>query len=385
MTREKLVFKNLTRKKSRFLFTILGIAVGIASLVTLLSLGTGLEAQVKKQSQELGAELVVTPKGWCAYEQISVLTGESLPEAIPNEDVEKVAAIKGITAIPYLVQKTAIKNQPVTVVGILPEPMKQFKNWQVDKGAYLLDQENLVVGFSIAQQFELKPGDILTIRGKELRLTGILKEMGNRDDLVVYLDLGAAQKLYGVGDKVSFIAVKVDDITQIERYSQEIQERANVAVVSDKQLIRSVLAIVGTVRNTLQMIAAVAVLAAAFGIINTMLTAIHERKREIGILQALGAKRRTIFSLFLYESALYGIVGGVVGLIAGFAFSFFAAPYIQQSEFTAFLGSAQTVEIFNLAVIGQAMLFSVLVACLAGIYPAQKASKLSPVEAISYE
>ena len=385
MTREKLVFKNLTRKKSRFLFTILGIAVGIASLVTLLSLGTGLEAQVKKQSQELGAELVVTPKGWCAYEQISVLTGESLPEAIPNEDVEKVAAIKGITAIPYLVQKTAIKNQPVTVVGILPEPMKQFKNWQVDKGAYLLDQENLVVGFSIAQQFELKPGDILTIRGKELRLTGILKEMGNRDDLVIYLDMGAAQKLYGVGDKVSFIAVKVDDITQIERYSQEIQERANVAVVSDKQLIRSVLAIVGTVRNTLQMIAAVAVLAAAFGIINTMLTAIHERKREIGILQALGAKRRTIFSLFLYESALYGIVGAVVGLIAGFAFSFFAAPYIQQSEFTAFLGSAQTVEIFNLAVIGQTMLFSVLVACLAGIYPALKASKLSPVEAISYE
>ena len=385
MTREKLVFKNLTRKKSRFLFTILGIAVGIASLVTLLSLGTGLEAQVKKQSQELGAELVVTPKGWCAYEQISVLTGESLPEAIPNADVEKVAAIKGITAIPYLVQKTAIKNQPVTVVGILPEPMKQFKNWQVDKGAYLLDQENLVVGFSIAQQFELKPGDILTIRGKEFRLTGILKEMGNRDDLVIHLDLGAAQKLYGVGDKVSFIAVKVDDITQIERYSQEIQERANVAVVSDKQLIRSVLAIVGTVRNTLQMIAAVAVLAAAFGIINTMLTAIHERKREIGILQALGAKRRTIFSLFLYESALYGIVGGVVGLIAGFAFSFFAAPYIQQSEFTAFLGSAQTVEIFNLAVISQAMLFSVLVACLAGIYPALKASKLSPVEAISYE
>ncbi|MBM4288360.1 MAG: ABC transporter permease [Deltaproteobacteria bacterium] len=385
MTRGKLVLKNLTRKKTRFLFTVLGISVGIASLVTLLSLGTGLEAEVRKQSQELGAELVVTPKGWCAYEQISVLTGETLPEAIPNADVEKVASIKGITAIPYLVQRTAIKNQPVTVVGILPEPMKQFKNWQVEKGEYRLDRESLVVGFSIAKQFELKTGDKLTIRGTEFLLSGILKEMGNRDDLVIYLDLTTAQKLYGVGDKVSFIAVKVDDITRIEQYSQEIQERANVAVVSDKQLIKSVMAIVGTVRNTLQMIAAVAVLAAAFGIINTMLTAIHERKREIGILQALGGKRRTIFFLFLYESALYGIVGGVVGLIAGFAFSFFAAPYIQQSEFTAFLGSAQTVEIFNLAVIGQAMLFSVLVACLAGIYPAWQASRLSPVEAISYE
>jgi putative ABC transport system permease protein len=385
MTRGKLVLKNLTRKKSRFLFTVLGIAVGIASLVTLLSLGTGLEAEVRKQSRELGAELVVTPKGWCAYEQISVLTGESLPEAIPNADVEKVAGIRGLTAIPYLVQRTAIKNQPVTVVGILPGPMKQFKNWQVEKGEYLLDREKVVVGFGLAQQFELKPGDKLTIRGTELLLGGVLKEMGNRDDLAIYLDLAVAQKLYGVGDRVSFIAVKVDDLTQIDRYSQEIQERANVAVVSDKQLIKSVLAIMGTVRNTLQMVAAVAVLAACFGIINTMMTAIHERKREIGILQALGAKPRTIFSLFLYESALYGLVGGALGLIAGFAFSFLAAPYIQQSEFTAFLGSAQSVKVLSPAIIGQALFFSIFVACLAGIYPAWKASQLSPVEAISYE
>lgn len=385
MTRGKLVRKNLTRKKSRFLFTVLGIAVGIASLVTLLSLGTGLEAEVKKQSQALGAELVVTPKGWCAYEQISVLTGEALPEAIPNADVEKVAGIKGITAIPYLVQRTAIKNQPVTVVGILPEPMKRFKNWEIDRGEYRLDRESLVVGSSIAQQFELKTGDKVTIRGTEFKIQGILKEMGNRDDLVIYPDLAVAQKLYGVGDKVSFIAVKVDDVTQMDKYSQEIQERANVAVVSDKQLIKSVLAIMGTVRNTLQMIAAVAVLAAAFGIINTMLTAIHERKREIGILQALGAKRRTIFSLFLYESGLYGLFGGILGLVAGFTLSFFAAPYIQQSEFTAFLGSAQTAEVLSPAIVGEAMLFAVAVACLAGIYPAWQASRLSPVEAISYE
>jgi len=385
MTRGRLVLKNLTRKKSRFLFTVLGIAVGIASLVTLLSLGTGREAEVRKQSQGLGAELVVTPKGWCAYEQISVLTGESLPEAIPNEDVEKVAGIKGLTAIPYLVQRTAIKNQPVTVVGILPEPMKQFKNWQIEKGEYFLDQESVVVGFGIAQQFELQPGDKLTIRGTEFLLRGNLKEMGNRDDLAIYLDLGRAQKLYGVGGKVSFIAVKVDDIAQIDRYSLEIQERANVAVVSDKQLIKSVLAIMGTVGNTLQMIAAVAVLAACFGIINTMMTAIHERKREIGILQALGAKRRTIFSLFLYESALYGLAGGALGLIAGFAFSVAAAPYIQQSEFTAFLGSAQSVKMLSPVIIVQALFFSIFIACLAGLYPAWKASQLSPVDAISYE
>ncbi len=385
MTRSKLVFKNITRKKSRFLFTVFGIAVGIASLVTLLSLGAGLESQVRKQSEQLGAELVVTPKGWCAYEQISVLTGETLPEAIPNEDVEKVAAVPGVTAIPYLVQRTAIKNQPVPVVGIEPSRMKAFKGWDIDRGEYLLNEGNVVVGFGIAKQFELNAGDKLTIRGAPFRLNGILKEVGNRDDLAIYMDLATAQKLYQVRDMVSFIAVRVDDITQIDKYSAEIQERANVAVVSDKQLVRSVLAIVGTVRNTLQMIAAVAILAACFGIINTMMTAIHERKREIGILQALGAKRRAIFTLFLYESAFYGLVGGVIGMVLGFGFSYFAAPYIGQNEFTAFLGSAESAKVFSLDVMGEAIFFSVLVASLSGIYPALQASKLSPVEAISYE
>ena len=118
MTPATLVLRNVTRRRSRFAFTLLGITVGIASLVTLLSLGAGLEKEVRKQADVLGAHLVVTPKGWCAYEQISVLTGETLPEAIPDADVRKIASIKGLQAIPYLTQRTAIRNQPVPVVGI---------------------------------------------------------------------------------------------------------------------------------------------------------------------------------------------------------------------------------------------------------------------------
>jgi putative ABC transport system permease protein len=129
----------------------------------------------------------------------------------------------------------------------------------------------------------------------------------------------------------------------------------------------------------------VAVLAACFGITNTMMTAIYERRREIGILDALGAKKRTIFSVFLGESALYGLLGGIVGVVAGFVFSYFAAPYIGQNEFTAFLGSEQSVSVFDPGITVKALVFSVLVASLSGIYPARRAARLSPVEAISYE
>lgn len=386
MTIPKLVIKNLIRKKGRFLFTLLGVTIGIASFVTLQSLGGGLKKEISKQASDLGANLVVTPKGWCAYEQVSVLTGEQLPEAIPLETVRTIAAIPGLTVVPYLTERTVYQNNPISLIGILPEEMRRHKNWDVQQGRYFTtsDEMALVVGSGIARQFKLKSGDTLTVRGERLPIAGILKETGGKDDIAVYLPLSVAQRLYGVGEMVSFIAIKVDDITKIDAYILQIQEAANVAVVSDKQLLRSVLAIVGTVSVTLQMIAAVAIVAAAFGIINTMMTAISERRREIGILQALGAPRGAIFTLFFLESGLYGLLGGIAGTVSGLFFSLFASPYIAQNEFTS-LVKGTDVAALDLRMILGSILFSVAVSLLSGLYPAWKAARLTPVEAIAYE
>lgn len=387
MNLPKLVLRNITQRKGRFLFTLLGITIGIASFVTLLSLGGGLKKEIKKQAMELGANLIVTPKGWCAYEQVSVLTGEQLPEAIPFDVVKNISAIKGLTAVPYLTERTAIKNSPVPVIGILPEEMRTFKNWEVEKGMYFSSQDEkaLVIGSGIAQQFKLNPMNELTIRGEKFPVRGILKETGSKDDIAIFMPLSVAQRLYGVRDMVSFIAVKVDDIAKVDEYILKIQETANVAVVSDKQLLKSVLSIVGTVSLTLQLIAAVAILAAAFGIINTMMTAIYERKREIGILQAIGAKRSTIFKAFLLESGFYGLFGGIIGVASGLVFSSIASPYISQNEFTAFMKGTEVAQSFDLRLVFGSLLFSLFVSLISGFYPAWRASKLTPVEAITYE
>ncbi len=383
----KLIFRNVIGRKGRFIFTLLGITIGIASFVTLLSLGSSLKNEVKRQASELGANLVVTPKGWCAYEQISVLTGEQLPEAIPFDEVKKISAIKGLKAVPYLTEKTAYKNSPVPVIGILPEEMKVFKGWDIEKGDYFTSQNEkvLVIGSGIAQQFKLNLQDEVTIRGEKFSVKGILKETGSKDDIALFIPLLVAQKLYGVGDKVSFIAVKVDDISKTDEYIQKIQDISNVAVVSDKQLLKSVLSIVGTVSLTLQLIAVVAILAAAFGIINTMMTAIHERKREIGILQAIGAKQTTIFNIFLFESGLYGLLGGLFGIATGLLFSSIAAPYISQNEFTAFMKGSTLAVNLDLKLIFGSLFFSLFISLVSGLYPAWRASRLTPVEAISYE
>jgi putative ABC transport system permease protein len=135
----------------------------------------------------------------------------------------------------------------------------------------------------------------------------------------------------------------------------------------------------------LQMIAAVSVLAAAFGIINTMMAATYERKREIGILQALGARRRTIFTLFMLESGFYGIIGGITGVITGLVTATIASPYISQNAFTSMVKGSGSGTLIDLKIIGGSILFSAVVAVIAGIYPAWRAARLTPVEAISYE
>jgi len=387
MTLSKLVFKNITRRRGRFVFTLLGITIGIASFVTFLSMGGSLKSEINRESASLGANLIVTPMGSCAYEQVSILTGEILPSNITMENVAKIQAVKGITAVPLLTEKTAIQNRPVSVNGIDTAKMMSFKGWEIGKGDYFSDdgQAEVVVGFAAADTFKLDAGSTIVVRGEELQVKGILKETGGKDDLTIFMPLSLAQRLYKTGENVSFMAVKVDNLALTDSYIQQIKEATNLGVISDKQMLKSVLSIVGTVNITLQMIAAVSVLAAAFGIINTMMTATYERKREIGILQALGAKQRTIFTIFLLESGFYGLIGGAIGVVLGLFVSITAAPYITQNAFTTFVKGSGNGGMIDLKIVVGSIIFSTLVAIVAGVYPAWRAARLSPVEAISYE
>lgn len=383
MTPNKLVFKNITRRRGRFIFTLLGIVIGMASFVTFMALGGSLKSEIERESAALGANLVVTPKGSCAYEQVSILTGEQLPTTITAEEIATIRSIDGMQAIPYLAERSVIDNRPVSVMGILPTETKEFKGWQVAAGDYFPTEhaEGAVLGSVLAEQFKLQPGAEVRVRGTMIPVLGVLEETGGKDDLTVFLTMPIAQQLYEQEGLVSYVAVRVDKIDEVDLYANKIEEEVNLGVVTDQQMLSSVLGIVGTVNITLQLIAAVALLAAAFGIVNTMMTATYERKREIGILQAMGATRFNIFRLFLVESAIYGFLGGLGGAVLGLAGSFYAAPYISQNAATSFVkGSQQSIDPLVLL---WAVLLSTLIAMLSGLYPAWKAAKLSPVEAIS--
>lgn len=386
MTIGKLVFRNITRRRGRLVFTLLGITIGIASFVTFLALGGSLKDEIRREASALGANLVVTPKGSCAYEQVSVLTGDQLPATITMEEVGQIRAIGGLTAVPVVTEKTAIRNRPVPVAGVPVADMKSFKGWEVGSGAYFAadDERAIVVGATAAELFKLAPGSIVTVRGQQLPVKGVLKETGSKDDSTLFIPLPLAQELFKTGKKVSFVAVRVADVSRTDEYVEKIKGAANAGVVTDRQMLKSVLGIVGTVNVTLQLIAAVAVLAAAFGIVNTMLTAAYERRREIGIMQAIGARQRDIFAVFLLESGCYGFMGGVLGVIGGLLVSAFAAPLVSQNAFTSFVKGSGSLTL-DPALIAGSILFSVAVALAAGLYPAWRAARLTPVEAINHE
>jgi len=381
----KLVSKNLLRRRGRFIFTLLGITIGMAAFVALLSMGDSLRAEMTQQADDLGADIIVMGRVDCPFINRAILAGEQLPESIPREIVGQIAAIEGITAaIPYLTLGTSIQETPITLVGIMPMEMKVHRDWEMAVGTFFVDgtDNSVMIGSGLAARFDLEVGDMLTFRGENFPILGVLQETGSNDDISVFMPLDITQEIFGLDDYVSFIAVTVDDINHAERYIAAIRDVANLSVSTNEELLSSVLLILGSLDITLQLIASVSLIAASFGIINTMMTAIHERRREIGILRAMGGKRHAIFSVFILESGLYGILGGLLGFAVGFVVSRLAAPLIEQNEFVAVLGSPDTAVTFSAALLLTVVGLSVLISVISGLYPAWKASKLTPMEAI---
>ena len=380
----KLVSKNMLRRRGRFVFTLLGITIGMAAFVALLSMGDNLRAEVTQQADDLGAHLVVMSRTNCPFEMMAVLTGDQMPEAIPREVVNQIAALEGVTAaVPYLTVGASIDETLITLTGILPAEMKAHRGWTVQSGTYVSDDsQSLVIGAGVATRFDIGVGDVLTFRGVDFPIEAVLYSVSGNDNATVFMPLNAIQELFGMGDYVSFIAVTVDDVTRVEQYAAAISDLANVTVSTDEALLGSVLLILGSVNVTLQLIAGVALIAAAFGIVNTMMTAIYERRREIGILRAMGSKSSMIFKVFVIESGLYGLLGGLLGLVLGFVVSRFAAPLIEQNEFVAVLGRPETTVTLSAALVLTVLGISVCIAIASGLYPAWKASKLTPMEAI---
>jgi len=387
MTTLKLVAKNLFGRKGRFIFTLLGISIGMASFVALLSMGGSMRNEVTRQAQAMGANFIIMPENICVFNVMAIVTGDTISESMQFETFEKIAEIEGIEVIPHLTQQAAVREIRSVVVGILPEETKIFREWEMLAGEYFSSQDEnaAVIGSDFATRRELNVGDEIIIRNQNFYVKGILSPNHSNDDATLFLPLPVAQRVFERDGIISYLSARVDDISKMESYEAAIVNVANVQVATDEQLLGQVLAILGSVNITLQLVAAVALIAAAFGIINTMMTAVYERRREIGIMRALGGKRGDVFKIFVIESGLYGLFGGILGVTGGLSASVFAGEFISQIGANELMKGASPAASFDIPLILTAIAFSLVISIVSGLYPAWKAAKLTPVEAISYE
>jgi len=391
----KLAMRNIKRRKLRSMLTVLGIAVGIASIVLFVSIGEGLKNFAIASLGEVGNELVVTPG----------IDSRGKVMKLGMEDVRRIEKIPGVVgATPRLQSFMYLeyrgRAEPVLVLGVDAEREKRF-GVRIAEGRFLKggDRYAAVLGYSRQNVSSAKDAQPVRIKLRQrillvdeeehgFRVVGVLEEGGmaagmlSGADSAVIVPLDTLQKIAGV-DEVSHIVVKLEEPRSIDRVTEEIEKATGGKVISMKQVVESVSSFFRAIQIIFFVIGSVALVVAGFGIMNTMLMSVLERTREIGILKAIGAKRRDVLQIFLAEAGLMGLAGGVlgagVGALTGKMGNFAVTLLISDK-----LGMSADLEIISTPawLIAFSLMFSVAASMVFGLYPAWRAASLEPAEAL---
>lgn len=397
-----LAFNNLKRRKVRSWLTMIGIFIGIAAVVGLISLGQGLQNAISEQFEQLGSNKIIIQPGGFASPGSS--GGESLK--LTSKDVRIIEEVRGVESIiAYLVKQGQITYRDeaniVYTEGVTSEDFEKTMDiggLEVIEGRGLKngDKYKAVVGYNHVYgdlwEKKLYVGNSINIEGIEFKVTGVMEKIGNPiDDNIVYVPKEVLREIMNIDDEESQLVVEtangfdpVDVADTIKRKlrqsrgEEEGQETFNVQ--TSEQLLESFSSIFNIVQAVLVGIAAISLVVGGIGIMNTMYTAVIERTKEIGTMKAVGAKNSDIMLIFLFEAGLLGLVGGAIGIAIGYGLG-------KSVEYIAIqaLGTDLLRASFPWYLIVGALTFSFLVGALSGIAPAYQASKLKPADALRYE
>jgi len=383
----QIVLKDITRRKKRMLYASLGVVIGVATVVAVLTIALAGETNIYGQLEKYGANLVVMPAisdidvglGGLSLGTLAVgenyISENELPrirqiadgmirEALNIEDEGDIATIG-----PRLYMNTEIKGTSVIVVGVDPQQERQLKTWwRIREGEYLERADQALVGAMAAELLELKVGDKIALNGREVAVTGILEETGSNEDYQVFLHIKTAQEAFDKEGLVSSIDVRaLCSACPTSDIAGSINGNIpGVRAVAVKQIAETEMGMMEKVGKFMLALAGITLAVGCFGVVNTMLASVHERIKDIGIMRAVGASRNQIIKVFLYEAIIVGIVGGFLGYVVGTVLAYIVGPLI-------FGGVAVTyVPQYFLP----ALALATFIAVVATVYPAFRASKI---------
>jgi len=401
----KLAFSSLMHRKLRSWLTIIGIFIGIAAVVALISIGQGLQAAVSQQFQALGTDKITVQPGAKSFGAPGTSIGTS---KLTDDDIKIIKRINEVDfVIGYIVSVAKVEYRDqikyVLVSGLPTDKesldlISEAQSYKIEQGRNLKqgDKDVAVIGYSLVHGKEFnKPiniGDRISVQGRDIRVIGSLEKIGNPyDDSSIIVPLETAKEILNMSNEYSALLVKVKDVEQVDKVAENIKQDLRKArdlkegeedfrVQTTQQLLNSFNTIFGIVTAVFVGIAAISLVVGGVGIMNTMYTSVLERTKEIGIMKAIGAKNRDIFLLFFIESGLLGLVGGVIGILFGVGIAKVVELIASQA-----LGTIYLRVIFPLWLILGALVFGFVVGSISGTLPAIQASRMKPVDALRYE
>jgi putative ABC transport system permease protein len=396
----RLALSRLASSRLRALLTMLGIIIGVGSVVALVAVGQGATAGISKNLQSLGTNLLTVNAG----SSTSGFTRGAFGSAttLTVDDAEALSQLDGVAALAPELSTSALvvfgdQNETASIVGT-NEDYTQVRNYDIWQGSTLngvsVDQglRVAVIGSETATNLAITAADIgsdIKIGGLPFELVGILQAKGSSgpasNDDVVLVPLATVQHYFDDTDSVRSIAISVATPEQMDPVKASatalLRERHAIAaggtddfsIADQAQLLQSVDSISSLLTILLAGIASISLVVGGIGIMNIMLVSVRERTREIGIRKAIGARGRDILAQFLVEALTLSVIGGLIGVVLGVAVS----VAIGQIAGWGFQFQPLTVIV--------AVVFSLLVGVVFGVWPARQAARLDPIQALRYE
>ncbi|HOL90455.1 MAG TPA: ABC transporter permease [Candidatus Pacearchaeota archaeon] len=389
--------------KTRTALTVLGIVIGISSVIVMVSLGQGATSSIETNIESMGSNLITIMPGFQrTFSQVT--SGRGSAQTLTIEDAQAILTeipfVKNVA--PELSRRYQIiskgKNTNTQVIGTVAS-YQDIKNIIIDEGSFIsaqnvLNQAKVAVLGPITRddlfgEGASAIGETIRINGINFKVIGITKSkggssFGSQDD-IVYVPITTAQKILAGVNYVSTISVQIQnsklmnqaklEITNLllQRHNITDPQLADFNIVSQQDIIESASSIINTMTILLAAIASISLIVGGIGIMNMMMTTVTERTREIGLRRAIGAKKSDIGLQFLTESVMLTFLGGVIGIILGILISY---------GITFFTNTATKTSLFSIIL---AFSVSFLIGVIFGYWPAQKAAKLNPIEALRYE
>jgi len=395
----------ITSNKARSALTILGIVIGIASVIAMVSIGQGAAADIQSNIQSLGTNLLVVMPGsqqgpgsmvrggFGTATTLTIDDSESIKEQIENIDI-----VAPTVSERKQVKTTKATNTNTSIYGV-DSFYDEVKNINMEFGSFISDQQLgrlskvAVLGFTTRDDLFGENVDPINqkirIEGLEFTVIGVTQSkggtgFGSSDDLI-YIPITTAQKYITGSETVSNINVQVTEAELMSTVQNEITSlllirhnisdplQADFSIISQADILSTMSSVTDTLTLLLGAIASISLLVGGIGIMNMMLTTVTERTREIGLRKSLGAKNSDISTQFLSESVAFAFIGGIIGIFIGWLASY---------SITRFSGTTTAVTLWSVIL---AFGVSAGIGIVFGYYPARRASKLDPIEALRYE